>query len=59
MKKEHIELGNKIIEGLKKANQKFLEKSAANNETIVISDKDGVIKHVSARELLAQRKSAQ
>lgn len=59
MKKENIELGNKIIEGLKKANEKFLQKSAANNETIVISDKNGVIRHVPARELLEQRKSAQ
>jgi hypothetical protein len=59
MKQENIELLDKIAKGLKLANERFLEKSAANNETIVISDKNGVIKHIPARELLEQRKSAQ
>ena len=42
---------DKIIAGLKIAEKEFLEKKAANNETIILSDKDGKIIEVPAKDL--------
>ena len=55
MSAENIKLENLIIEGFKKANQKLIESSAANNEIMVISV-NGEIKHVPAKELLKASK---
>jgi hypothetical protein len=52
---DNAELLKKIEYGLKLAIQKLYEKKAANNEMAVISE-NGVIKHISARELLERRK---
>ncbi|HXL57371.1 MAG TPA: hypothetical protein VN958_14000 [Chitinophagaceae bacterium] len=46
------ELPEKILTGLRKALRKLVETSAANNENLVIADKDGNIKIVPAKELL-------
>ena len=43
---------DKIIAALKIAEKGFLEKKAANNETIILSDKDGKIIEVPAKDLL-------
>ena len=42
----------KIKAALKIAEKEFLEKKAANNETIILSDKDGKIIEVPAKDLL-------
>lgn len=49
-KQENIELLNKIEAGLKLTVRRLYEKKAANNEMAVICE-NGVIKHVSAKEL--------
>jgi hypothetical protein len=46
------ELGDKILYGVNKALRKLVEKSAANNESLVISDGKGNPKSVPAKELL-------
>jgi hypothetical protein len=46
------ELSEKVLEGLKKAFKKLVETSAKNNEELVIMDKDGSIKSVTAKDLL-------
>ena len=55
LKPENIELSDKIMAGIHKAVRKLVVKSAANDEKLVISDKEGKIQHVSAKELLKTR----
>lgn len=43
---------DKIEAALKIAEREFLEKKAANNETLILSDNDGKIVEVAAKELL-------
>ncbi|MBO9566301.1 MAG: hypothetical protein J7621_26240 [Niastella sp.] len=45
-------LSEKILQGIRKAVRKLVETSAANDESLVIGDKDGNIKTVPAKELL-------
>lgn len=45
----------KIKAALKIAEIEFLEKKAANNETVILSDKDGNIVEIPAKELLKKR----
>jgi hypothetical protein len=52
IKKENVELRNKIMAGIKKATEKLFEHSAANNEKLVISDENGKVKIVFARDLI-------
>jgi hypothetical protein len=52
IKKENIELRNKIMTGIKKAMEKLFEHSAANNEKLVISDENGKVKIVPAKDLI-------
>ncbi len=42
----------KIKAALKIAEREFLEKKAVNNETLILSDKNGKIVEVPAKELL-------
>jgi hypothetical protein len=42
----------KILVGLNKALRKLAETAAANNESLVVGDKDGSFKSVPAKELL-------
>ncbi len=51
-KPDIAELSEKILKGLRQAVRELIEKSAANNENLVIGDKDGNIKIVPAKELL-------
>lgn len=46
------ELAANIINGVNKALRKLAESSAANNESLIIGDKDGNVKSVPAKELL-------
>ena len=46
------ELSNKILAGVQKAVQKLIKFNAANDEDMVIGNKDGSFKIVSAKELL-------
>lgn len=48
------DLGTKIIGGVRKAVRKVIETAAANNESLIIGDKDGTHKAVPAKELLKQ-----
>jgi hypothetical protein len=51
----HInELSERLLQGIRKALYKLVETSAANGESLVIGDKDGKIKTVSAKDLLSQ-----
>jgi len=49
---DRIQLPEKVLTGLRKALRQLVETSAANNENLVIADKDGNIKTVPAKELL-------
>ncbi len=51
-KTDIAELSEKVLIGLRKALRKLVESSAANNENLVIGDKDGNITIVPAKELL-------
>jgi hypothetical protein len=53
LKPENIELSDKIMAGINKAVRELVISSAANDEKLVIADKDGNIKHVPAKDLLA------
>jgi hypothetical protein len=46
------ELAAKVLEGVRKANQKLVEAAAANNESLIIGEKDGTFKSVPAKEIL-------
>ncbi|MFS2187704.1 hypothetical protein ACCC92_13585 [Mucilaginibacter sp. Mucisp84] len=46
------EFAEKVLEGMKRANRKLVETAAANNESLIIGDKDGSFKAVPAKELL-------
>lgn len=46
------EFAEKVLYGVNKALRKLVEKSAANNESLVISDGKGNVKSVPAKELL-------
>jgi hypothetical protein len=46
------ELAAKVLEGVKKANRKLVEAAAANNESLVIGEKDGSFKSIPAKEIL-------
>ena len=50
--KDRTQLPEKVLTGLRKALRKLVENSAANDENLVIADKDGKIKTVPAKELL-------
>lgn len=47
------ELSEKVLMGMKKALRKLVETSAANNEDLVIGDKDGKIITIPAKDLLS------
>jgi hypothetical protein len=49
---ESIDFRNKVMEGVTKAVRNLVISSAEKNEKLVVSDKDGNIKHVDAKELL-------
>jgi hypothetical protein len=46
------EFAAKVLEGMKRANRKLVETAAANDESLIIGDKDGSFKAIPAKELL-------
>jgi hypothetical protein len=52
IKPENVELRNKILKGVDMAFRELVISSAEKNQSLVIADKDGNIKHVPAKELL-------
>ena len=50
------DLFDKILEGMKKASVKMAEKSAANDEELIVADKNGNPISVPAKELLKSLK---
>lgn len=54
LKPENIELSDKIMVGINKAVRNLVISSAANDEKLVIADKEGNVKHVPAKDLLAK-----
>ncbi|WP_276485450.1 hypothetical protein [Paraflavitalea pollutisoli] len=48
------EYTKKILQGIKDAARELVEKSAANNKTLVIGDAEGGIQIVPAKDLLEQ-----
>jgi len=46
------EFADKVITGMSKAIRKLVETSAANNESLIVGDKDGNPISVPAKELL-------
>ncbi|TCD01207.1 hypothetical protein [Pedobacter psychroterrae] len=53
LKPENIELSDKIMAGINKAVRNLVISSAANDEKLVVADKEGNIRHVPAKDLLA------
>lgn len=52
-KKRNIkELSEKVLRGVQEALRKLAEERAANNEELIIGDKDGNVKSVPAKDLL-------
>lgn len=43
---------SRILDGIRKASRKMAEKSAANNEELIVADKNGNPISVPAKELL-------
>lgn len=54
--KKHKELSEKIKLGVEIARRRLVEARAANNENLIIGDKDGNFKSVPAKDLLQQIK---
>ena len=50
--KEHKEMIDKIVQGLKIAEREMLEEKARNNEDIVVCGADNIIRHVPAKNYL-------
>lgn len=46
----------KLDEGLKEAERVMLEEKALHDEDVIVADKDGNIKSIPAKQILAERK---
>ncbi|HWZ13835.1 MAG TPA: hypothetical protein VNW95_01255 [Mucilaginibacter sp.] len=46
------DLSARILGGVRKAVRQLVEKSAANDESLIIGDKEGNVRSVPAKELL-------
>jgi hypothetical protein len=51
--KEYKELDQKLDKGLKLAQRRMLEEKALHNETVVVSNAEGKIEYIPAKEVLA------
>ena len=51
--KEYRDLDQKLEKGLKLAHKRMLEEKALHNETVVVSNADGKIEYIPAKEILA------
>lgn len=50
--KEHKEMIDRIVQGLKIAEREMLQEKAKNNEDLIVCGDDGVIRHVPAKNFL-------
>ncbi len=50
--KEYQNLNRKLDAGLQLAHQRMLEEKALHNETVVVSNAEGKIEYISAKEVL-------
>ena len=50
--KEHQELIEKIVNGLKIAEREMLEEKAKNNEDVIVCGDDNIIRHILAQFFL-------
>jgi hypothetical protein len=53
-KNDIAELSEKVLAGVQKALRKLVETNAANGEEMVVGDKDGNVRTVPAKDLLAK-----
>jgi hypothetical protein len=53
-KNDIAELSEKVLAGVQKALRKLVEINAANDEEMVVGDKDGNVRTVPAKDLLAK-----
>jgi hypothetical protein len=53
-KNDIAELSEKVLGGVQKALRKLVETNAANDEEMVIGDKDGNVRTVPAKDLLSK-----
>ena len=51
--KEYKELDQKLDKGLKLAQRRMLEEKALHNKTVVVSNAEGKIEYIPAKEVLA------
>lgn len=51
LSKAHIDLGEKIEAALKKVSEKLIAEEKKNNGYLIVSDKQGNIKKVAAKDL--------
>lgn len=51
--KEYQDLNRKLDEGLQIAHRRMLEEKALRDETVVVSNSEGKIEYISAKEVLA------
>ena len=50
--KEHNDLIDKIVKGLKIAEREMLEEKSRNNEDVIVCGDDDIIRHIPARNYL-------
>ncbi len=51
--KEYRDLDQKLDKGLKLAHKRMLEEKALHNETVVVSNTEGEIEYIPAKDILA------
>lgn len=52
--KEILELQDKIDEGLRLAEKRMLQEKALHDECVIVQDADGVIRHIPAKQVIAE-----
>ena len=52
--KEILELQDKIDEGLQLAEKRMLQEKALHDECVVVQSSDGVIRHIPAKQVIAE-----
>ena len=53
--KEIFELQDKIDEGLQLAEKRMLQEKALRDECVIVQNSDGVIQHIPAKQVIAER----
>ena len=48
------QLSDRLLQGIREAVRKLVEKSANSGESLVIRDSDGVVKDIPAKDILEQ-----